>query len=65
MDVMYYTNMLAGAVSAKWQDTEGTKRWRKITKEEANFNDVRVGFDIGQANVIADNSELLGRLEME
>ena len=61
MDLMYFTNMLAGAVSATWGESEETKRWKAITQDNANFNDVRVGYDLGQAGVI-DAEEVMSRI---
>ena len=49
MDIMYYANMLAGVVNVRWGDIRGVERWKNITLDRANFNDVRAGFDIGQS----------------
>ena len=62
MDMMFQTNKLAGAVYAKWGEMEGVNRWKEITMNRRNFNDVRAGFDLGQELVIKDKDELNNRL---
>lgn len=62
MDIMFQANKLAGAVYAKWGEMEGVDRWKDITKDRKNFNDVRAGFDLGQDLVIKDKDELYNRL---
>ena len=62
MDMMYNSNMLAGVVNALWGETEGVARWRQITQDRCNFNDVRIGFDIGQSRAIKDNDKLFEML---
>ena len=62
MDMMFQTNKLAGAVYAKWGEMEGVNRWKEITMNRRNFNDVRAGFDLGQELVIKDKDELYNRL---
>lgn len=62
MDIMFQTNKLAGAVYAKWGEMEGVNRWKDITNDRKNFNDVRAGFDLGQDLVIRDKDELPSRL---
>ena len=41
---------------------EGVNRWKDITNDRKNFNDVRAGFDLGQDLVIKDKDELYNRL---
>lgn len=62
MDVMYATNMLAGIVDAKWGETAGTRKWKVITKDRTQFNDVRIAFDLGQSRVIENKDELFEKL---
>ena len=62
MDIMFQANKLAGVVYAKWGEMEGVNRWKEITKDRKNFNDVRAGFDLGQDLVIKDKEELYNRL---
>lgn len=62
MDFMFQANKLAGAVYAKWGEMEGVNRWKDITNDRKNFNDVRAGFDLGQDLVIKDKNELHSRL---
>ena len=62
MDMMYNTNMLAGVVNALWGETEGVIRWKQITQDRKNFNDVRIGFDMGQSRAIKDIDKLFEML---
>lgn len=62
MDFMFQANKLAGAVYAKWGEMEGVNRWKDITNDRKNFNDVRAGFDLGQDLIIKDKDELRRRL---
>ena len=62
MDVMHATNMLAGIVDAKWGETAGTRKWKAITNDRTQFNDVRIAFDLGQSRVIENKDELFEKL---
>lgn len=62
MDVMFYANMLAGVVHVRWGDNNGVRRWREITLNRSNFNDVRAGFDIGQSMAFGDKKMPIKKL---
>ena len=62
MDVMHATNMLAGIVDVKWGETAGTRKWKAITNDRTQFNDVRIAFDLGQSRVIENKDELFEKL---
>lgn len=49
MDIMYAANMLAGVTYVCFGPNRGAERWKKISRDRENFNDVRAGFDIGQS----------------
>lgn len=65
MDIMYYANMLAGAVHVRWGDNNGVKRWKEISLSRSNFNDVRAGFDIGQSMAYGDKKMPIKKLLLD
>ena len=62
MDIMYAANMLAGVTNVCFGPNRGVERWKNISRDRLNFNDVRAGFDIGQSMAYGEEKVPVAKL---
>lgn len=58
VDIKYQAEYLAGIVASKWDDCVACSHWRERAQDSREFNDVRVGYDLGVLDVKGEKMTL-------